>query len=287
MQDEVVCFVPKCWSDEIRRRLRCSNSTKKARPNQSRAVQGPKSRRDKAPRLVLGVGRAIPIKESLSKAARPVSFSHHEQHAAPPLETHPQALLFRKGGLLPDRVGVVVADEAAVAPDALGGADLLVGLLLGRFAGQVAVVEGAVVAADALELVAGALDVQEGAAVQGDSQEDALGMDARRHQEADRRGPGALVPVYGVQLRVVARLLGPGAEVVKGHQIDEVQVLGGLADRNVLENVPVAGERRRDDVVGHVQARRRYESQKVCPLLLVTREFPVDCRRRGNKDSRS
>ena len=82
-----------------------------------------------------------------------------------------------------------------------------------------------------------------------------------------------------IQLGVVARRIHPRARKVVRHQIDEVEVLRGRGEVDVLQG-PLPrrqGRREQEHGCGKVSAQGFEEEDKVTALERVGRVFPVDC----------
>ncbi len=186
-----------------------------------------------------------------------------------PCRTYPQTLLLAKASLHRHCVRVVVCDEPAVPTDALSRNGPLVDLLLGSLSGEVFVLEGAVVPTRPAVLVTRPRDVEEAAAEERDPQQNFLARYSGRHEVLDARIARRLALGRGVELGVVAALVGPLAVEVVGHQVEGVEIVGRLLQVNVLEDGLRGWESGGEKIVllGEVDADRCDQGEEIVALL--------------------
>jgi len=190
--------------------------------------------------------------------------------------------LLAEASLRHDRVRVVVGHETAVPANALSRDGPLVDLLLGPFPGELFVLERAVVPARSPVLVARPRDVEEAAAEERNPQQDFLARHSGRHEVLHTRVSRRLALSRGVELGVVAALVGPLAVEVVGHQVEGVEIVGRLPQVDVLEDGFCGWKSGSQEIVllGKVDADRCDESEEVVALLRGAWVFPNNWRDR-------
>lgn len=165
--------------------------------------------------------------------------------SASPVEQSSQSVLSYIVGLHPDRMRVVIRNETTIAAHAVSCTAMLVNMLLSTRARQVTVLECSFLACLTRERMANTLRSCEGSAVSRHAHANLVGwhtllQHVRYSGMAGNRCLWAVRVLGRKKLSLVTALVDPRTGVVVGHQIDHVEVVGGLVQVDVLQR-PFAG----------------------------------------------